>query len=229
MRSKNRRLALITAFVGLNLLLPLKASADGNDGSSLKDLAAQWQQWVLSIPSAANPLTDDTGEHCMVGQRGDIWFLPGTFNPTGSVTRACTIPEKTGLFFPVANYFALDTPNLCGQGDPISVKDWRAIAAAFVDGLTNVSATLDGRPIKDLRRVKTKVFATTLPEDNVFDAFCGPEGFPAGVFSPSVNDGIYVLLEPLQIGNHTLVFHAEAPGFFLDVTYQLTVVEVIEK
>lgn len=226
MNSKYRRLALLTAFFGLNLLLPLKASADENGGSSLKQLAAEWQQWVLSIPSAANPLTDDTGEHCMVGQRGDTWFLAGTFS--GSVTRSCTIPEGTGLFFPVANYFALDTPNLCGQGDPISVKDWRAIAAAFVDGLTSVSATLDGRPVRDLSRVKTKVFASALPEDNIFDAFCGPDGFPAGVYSPSLNDGIYALLEPLRKGDHTLAFHAEGPGFLLDVTYQLTVVEVIE-
>jgi hypothetical protein len=230
MRSKNMRVALITAFAGLNLMLPLKTSADGDwKGSSLRDLAGEWQQWVLSIPSGANPLTDDTGANCMVGQRGDIWFLAGTFNPNGTIDRSCTIPEGTGLFFPVANYFAVDSPNVCGQGDPISVKDYRATAAAFVDGLTNVSVSLDGRPVRDLRRVKSKVFASAMPEDNVFDAFCGPEGFPGGIYSPSLNEGIYVLLEPLPKGNHTLVFHAEGPGFLLDATYHLTVVDVIEK
>jgi hypothetical protein len=49
---------------------------------------------------------------------------------------------------------------------------------------------------------------------------------PAGVYSPSVDDGYYVLLKPLSVGNHTLHIHAESTGFTLDVTYDLTVVPV---
>jgi hypothetical protein len=48
---------------------------------------------------------------------------------------------------------------------------------------------------------------------------------PAGVYSPSVDDGYYALLKPLSLGNHTLHVHAEIPSqsFVLDVTYNLIV------
>ena len=45
---------------------------------------------VVSIPTANNPLTDTTGEDCMVGQRGPVWFLAGTFGG-GPTTRSCSI------------------------------------------------------------------------------------------------------------------------------------------
>ena len=56
----------------------------------LKALSAQWWQWVLSIPTPANPLTDVTGVNCMMGQRGDVWFLAGTF-AGGTVSRRCSV------------------------------------------------------------------------------------------------------------------------------------------
>ena len=43
----------------------------------LAPLTAQWWQWVLSIPTDNNPTLDTTGEDCMVGQHGPIWFLTG--------------------------------------------------------------------------------------------------------------------------------------------------------
>jgi len=52
---------------------------------------------------------------------------------------------------------------------------------------------------------------------------------PAGIYSPAVDDGFYVQLNPLKVGSHTLHFHAENPGFVEDVTYNLTVVPVLLK
>jgi hypothetical protein len=50
----------------------------------------------------------------MVGQRGPVWLLAGTFSG-GSATRSCSIPQGEWLFFPVVNYVNFNTPN-CNQG-----------------------------------------------------------------------------------------------------------------
>ena len=60
------------------------ASVDGNVFSLL---AAHWWQFVFSIPSTVNPTTDQSGATCMVGQRGDLWFLAGF-----SGTATCPTP-----------------------------------------------------------------------------------------------------------------------------------------
>lgn len=62
-------------------------------------------------------------------------------------------------------------------------------------------------------------------------AACAPfGGLPSGIYSPAVDDGIYVHLNPLAVGPHTLDIRAENPsqGFALDVTYNLTVVPIVE-
>jgi hypothetical protein len=198
-------------------------------GAAFKKLTAEWEQWVLSIPEDANPLLDPTGENCMVGQRGPTWFLVGTFFG-GTVTRACSIPEDVRLFFPVVNFVNINAPNVCGQdGNDVPAADLRVPAAAFVNGAVELSVILDGKPISNLVRTKSKAFAVALPEDSLFDAPCASAGgVPAGVYSPAVDDGIYVRLAPLKTGQHTLNFQAENPtaGFDLDVTYHLTVVPV---
>jgi hypothetical protein len=94
--------------------------------------------------------------------------------------------------------------------------------------------TVDGKTIKDLRRIKSEVFEVALPADNLFNAPCTGAGLgdvPAGIYSPAVDEGFYVLLAPLDIGKHALHFHAENPsqGVTQDVTYNLTVVPVLEK
>lgn len=200
-------------------LQPPPASAQW-DADSLRNLGAEWWQWIVSIPPADNPLLDPTGEKCMVGQRGRTWFLAGTFGG-GTAVRTCSVPEGTTLFFPVANAIGFDTPGVCGQGEPIPAAKYREDAAAFIDGVSNVSVHLDGKAAR-AHRITSPVFAVTPPEDNIFDVFCA---LPAGVYSPAVDDGLYVQLRPLSVGMHTLRFHAEnsSQGFVLDVTYTLDV------
>jgi hypothetical protein len=141
------------------------------------------------------------------------------------------VPEGKVLFFPAINSVNIDTPNVCGQGPVrISVEDLRAFSAAFIDGATKLSVKVDGKQVKNLlQRIQSQVFEVALPEDNVFDAPCAAlGGVPAGIYSPAVDDGFYLRLDPLKIGDHKLEFHAENPsqGFVLDVTYNLTVVPV---
>jgi hypothetical protein len=195
----------------------------------LKSLTAQWWQWVLSIPVFENPLLDQTGEKCVVGQRGPVWFLAGNFGG-GETTRSCSVPEGKRLFFPIVNSVSIDTPDVCGQGsERIPVAELRDLSAAFVDGAVDVSVGVDGKPISDVTRIESNVFEVALPEENLFDEPCtGLGGVPAGIYSPAVDDGIYALLDKIKKGEHELNFHAENPSqnFVLDVTYHLTVVPV---
>jgi hypothetical protein len=220
------RLVLATAF--LSAAAPV--AADTDDG--IKDLQSQWWQWALAIPTGVNPLADTTGGDCMVGQRGAVWFLAGTFGAS-SATRSCSVPEGVPLFFPVINQVAFDTPNACGQDStPLPSKFYRDSIAPFIDGATNVSATLDGKAIRALHRTKSKVFAIAVPEQNLFSDVCSfAGGLPARVYSPAVDDGIYASVDALPAGSHTLTFHAESPdfSFVIDVTYNLTVVPIVTK
>ena len=69
-------------------------------GSSYAEWSVKWWQWVFSLPARNSPILD-TGD-CSAGQSDHVWFLAGAFAPT-TVTRACTIPPGTALFFPLVN------------------------------------------------------------------------------------------------------------------------------
>jgi hypothetical protein len=205
MKSKTRNLMML-AGIGLALLLPVRVESAENN--ALRNLSAEWWQWVSSIPVAENPALDPTGAKCAVGQRGSTWFLAGTFG--GTVTRTCSVPTGKEIFFPVANISFFDSPNQCGQGpDHFSVAEMRSALAGAIAGLSDLSAEIDGKPVKNLQRVRSRVFEVALPPGNPYDSAAAP--CPAGIYSPALADGYYVLLEPLTAGQHTLHFHAEAP------------------
>ena len=215
----------------IGLMLPAQlALADEDRSPFLPALTAQWWQWALSIPADQNPQTDPTGENCMIGQRGDVWFLGGVF-AGGPATRTCSVPQGVALFFPIINEVSINSPNVCGSGPANeSVKDLRQMSKAFIDAvpLSSVTVKVDGNKAP-FRRVQSQVFAVALPNDNVFDAFCGgPGSVPAGIYSPAVDDGFYATLGPLKPGVHTIHFQAMQPTQPLptDVTYTLTVVPV---
>ena len=105
----------------------------------------------------------------------------------------------------------------------------RTAAGEAMDAVTAISVQLDGEPAGRVQRIRSQVFAATMPEDNYFDAPCATAGgSPGGVYPRVVDDGYYVSLRPLAPGAHTLHFHAEVPaaGFVTDTTYHLTVVPV---
>ncbi|HEX7273732.1 MAG TPA: hypothetical protein VF420_16430 [Casimicrobiaceae bacterium] len=218
-------------WTGLLAALLMPASGAFAQSQAYQQLSAQWWQWIISIPVDVNPLLDTSGANCMVGQRGSDWFLAGTEG--GDVERTCSIPEGTSLFFPVINQVNFDTPNACGQGPaPLPSSFYRALSKAFVDGATNLSVEVDGQALKHLQRVQSPIFEVAAPEDNLFVAGClafTGVTLPAGIYSPAVDDGYYVRLNPLAVGDHTLHIHAENPsaGFEVNVTYVLTVVPVV--
>jgi len=226
-------IVVVAVVLGMALALVTVPSVMANNNPQNKviaspGLSAQWWEWAISIPTSHNPLLDVTGDDCVVGQRGSVWFLAGKFSG-GSAIRTCSLPEGKALFFPVVNSVNINSPNVCGQGSGnLSVKELRATVAAFIDGITSISVQLDGQAI-DARRIKSAVFAVPMPADNIFVQPCNGDS-PAGVYSPAVDDGYYVALDPLQSGNHALHFHAQFQGETVqDVTYNLIVVPVLRK
>ena len=197
---------------------------DDSDASSWRSLTGQWWQWTLSTPADTNQVLDGSGAFCMVGQRGPVWFLGGTF--TGQPTvRTCSVPDNVSLFFPVINRFTFNSPG-CEQPDTdYSMAFMRSQIAPYIDGATGLSVLLDNRPVKGVRRVRSDPFTVTLPPANIF-AFFGINCIVAGqVYSPAADDGYYVRLRPLPAGQHHLSIRGtDADGFTVDVFYTLNVV-----
>lgn len=219
-----------TAIVILVATLTSNVFAD-SESDDFKKLTAKWWQWALSIPATENPMLDATGDKCFVGQNGSTWFLAGVFNSVTAV-RNCAVPEGKELFIPIYNSVNINAPSVCGQSaDNYSTAELHASSAASINEITKVSVKVDGTSIKNVRRIQSKVFEVALPENNVFDEPCiSLGGVPAGIFSPAVDEGFYVIVRGLEVGDHTLQFSAEkASGVVQDVTYNLTVVPVLSK
>jgi hypothetical protein len=189
-------------------VLPPNANAFG---ASYGEWNSRWWQWALSIPASRSPLIDTTGANCAEGQSGRVWFLAGTFGTPAPppVIRSCTVRPGTPLFFPVFNGVCVEEPP-----DP-SFQAQLACARAFIAGVTG-TATIDGRAIQalDAYRVESpRGFDITLPPGNVF-------GAEARVYRDAAGAGVYLLLAPLSVGQHTIHFTSSGG---IDVTYNLTV------
>ena len=228
-----RKIRLIAiVLIALGLSLPMNIASAEPDifspssnpfGMKFKEWTAQWWQFVLSFPFDVNPLLDETGDRCAIGQRGPVWFLMGTV--AGESNRTCSIPEGKALFFPIINSVDVNVTNQ-------TAKELRAELEPCFDAVRNLSVEVDGKPIRKLKnhfRVRSEVFEVTLPQGNVF-------GLDPGSYSPAVDDGYYVMLEPLAVGKHTLHFGGSSDpsaacifypdGFSVDVTYSLDIVPV---
>jgi len=238
----NRSRSLALAAIALGFLMAVPAAPAEREDSN--KLGAEWWQWALSIPGNVNPMlgsygssTNPTPEQCVIGQSGSLWFLAGYFFG-GTATRTCTVPEDKSLFFPLANSINFNTPN-CGQNlQSYSATQVRMLAFAGLAGAT-YSATLDGNAIHNVQFLQSSVFKVALPGDNVFNFLFGvvctspPDASPtlaAGIYSPSVDYGYYVLLDPLKKGVHKLQIQSTSPTATAptDVTYTLNVVAVSE-
>jgi hypothetical protein len=126
------------------------------------------------------------------------------------------------LFVPVLN-----AECSTAEGNGKTEAGLRACAKGFIDGARNLTAEVDGVSVKGIKHVKDTDFRTqsplftyTLPDNNIL-------GLPANTTSPSVADGVYLMLAPLALGQHTIHIHGDAslsppapsPRFFLDVRY----------
>lgn len=190
-------------------------------GKSYAEWSAAWMQWAMSIPASANPILDATGDYAANGQLGKVWFLAGTTG--GTAVRTLSVPTGTPLFFPIVNYFWVNTPEYGDQAwSPAQEVAARDFIAGQIDTATDLTLQIDGRSINNLynfRFQSTAALCNIPPEDNIFGVSLVNNPYHC------VTDGYWALLTPLPIGQHTIHFTGglSSSGFSLDVTYHITV------
>jgi hypothetical protein len=202
------------------------------EGQTYGRWAAEWWQWALGVPLDTNPLVDETGEQCTQRQVDNVWFLAGTVVP-GPVVRECTIPEGKALFFPLINNFS--GAFLSDPPEARTEEFVRAQAACAFP--VELFAEIDGFEIRRLDRFFTgksrsqsPVFNVQLPPGNIFGAVDDPNdpnSVPELVLTPSAEQGYYLFVSPLSLGEHTVRWLAEGcsgPEVVQDITYKLTIV-----
>jgi len=196
---------------------------------------AEWQQWAYSIPVADHPLFDN-GD-CSVGQSGTVWFLGGKFCNNGSpscsytaVQRNCKVPHGKYLYFPVANgedsFLEESTAENPGNIDAQQINAMRQLEDPLTNSPSTEFATIDGVLVPNLMQysIQSTVFGFTIPYDNYLNVVYSPLTFAPGWYYPAVDQGQYLMLQPLPPGRHTIHFGAQwSSGFKFDVTYFLNV------
>ncbi len=210
-------------------------------GKTYGEWGAAWQQWVFMTTTANCPVTDNTGEHALVGQSGHVYFLAGSFGELPGTPWACpnpvrrnvTIPAGTALCVPINNWGLCYPEDLPGVPEDQAVETMYAWLDAFFDPMpeSNLECEVDGVPVTNLRsyRAQSDPFLIYAPADNVendlMQYFLNDSSFVyAEGWHLSVSDGYYVMLAPLSAGPHTLHLRtgpADTP--FCDVYYNLSV------
>jgi hypothetical protein len=99
-----------------------------------------------------------------------------------------------------------------------SVEQLHSIAKSDQDSVTSLYLKIDDKEYnrEDLRgfRTDTGDFEVIFPKNAIFGASEGP--------SKVVADGYYVITEPLEKGNHTVVYKATLSlPFAMDITYNI--------
>jgi hypothetical protein len=221
-----------TLFAGLIAgagMAPSNALADAEPkvlGKTIGEWSAKWWQWAFEIPASTNPMLDETGAFCHLGQQGPVWFLAGVWGGgterPATVERSCNVPGGKYILFSIVNSIWIQTPT-----DPpnYTETDYRREASAGLPPSIGgeLEATLDGNPIifnpnTPIIRSQSPVFTASFPPDNVFGAN------PNDLTGPIVSDGFWVMLPPLSPGDHELHFRAGLKDTLKqDVTYHLTV------
>jgi hypothetical protein len=176
-------------------------------------LQHDWWQWAMSIPSASNPILDNSGARCAFGQRGNLWFLAG--NTGGRTTRECTIPAGTRVLIPVHNTFCFPDASFTEQQCFEAVRD-------DFDSFTVARATLDDMPLAldEFPAIPGDYWTFVVPRNGLF-------GTKPGLYRATVAAGRWAFANFPAAGIFTLRIEAKnTAGFELDVTYKLTVAEV---
>ncbi len=221
---KSSTVFMIAALLVLGCFVsPVLADGDGNP--NIKKLAAEWWQWICSIPFDINPNVDLTGEFQDNGQSGEVWFLGSTFGWGETFERSCEVPADKAVFFSItaAVFWAPEdgkTPN-----------DLRRLANAAMDGATTLECTVDEVPLEELLDLEDlyELRAQTRPF-TISDTLLIDFGYPPLGGRRAVADGYWVYLDDLEEGEHVIHFYMELTsgpfaGAWHDVTYHLTIVD----
>lgn len=216
------------AFNVFNRIAPIHSKPGGQ---TYGRWGAEWFKWAFGIPFPTNPNVDATGENCAARQVDDTWFLAQTNPFSGQpVVRECTIPKGRSLLIPLLNSFFGAELTLPPEE---RTEEFAREAASCTEPLKGF-AEIDGVRIGErfLNRFSTgpsgsesPIFTVQLPPDNIFglDEFDAPEL----VLTPAAQDGYYLYVKPLSLGEHTISWNVSGcqPGRTQDITYYLTILD----
>lgn len=187
------------------------------NGVPQAEYAARWWQWARRVPPGVQPFQDPTGAQCGLNQDGIVWFLAGT-DGTADVTRHCTMPTKTYVFFPIINMIGNSMP-----GKPLTCVQAKDLVRANNDHLANAEVSIDGEPVRDIERFRIA--------SGCFDSFVWARYLDRpDSYIPAATDGYWLMLRPLPAGVHHIRVRAryDNPGGDLgdleqDFDYELQV------
>lgn len=194
-------------------------------GYSQSFIQSQFSQWVLGIPADVNPVFDGPGANRALGDQGQYFFLPGSFDGTPVVRNVTVRPDQT-LFLNLQ--VAIVWPDLNE-----TEAELRAIGNNVIGNVNSMSVTVNGAnallpagtsSLVDLRQTSA-LFPLQVNPDNL-------GGWPPGVF-PAISDGYLLAMAPLSLGTHQVrwTFNSSPTGPFegqwtnlQDITYNITAV-----
>ncbi len=226
-------MALILLSVSMKIYAENTTATPPVYGKTIGNWGYEWWMWVLNLPADNNPLFAEGNMDCSVGQKGDVWFLAGSFGQVAD--RTCTIKKDKALFIPILNGFMwtpldFNTPEDCGNTPGMTrqevIRDCRTLVAANIDKATKIACVLDGVPChwsKQIVRAQSVAKSYLIRSGTIVaDMF----GYAPGLRKVAISDGYWIMLDPLRPGQHTLRVASRYDGnanFNLDVTYHLTV------
>lgn len=168
-------------------------------GQSIEAWGAAWWQWAFVHPEVLGDTTGEFGHLGNVG--GPVFFAEGSSG--GTVSLSYTVPGNQFILLPVATYiWTLFDP--CA-----SVACAADIVNSFVDGITHPFASIDGVALPDLASHLVRVDHGAPFVFKVDAGPIGPDGY--GGILDAVQGGIWLMLEPLSAGMHTVTFGATVP------------------
>ncbi len=169
-------------------------------GKTYGEWSAEWFKFVYTIPSSENPFLHD--DKCEARQSGPVWFLTGKRGESPVVaTRHCTIPFGKYLFVPVASV----SGDNVGFSPPKSIDELRAGCKQATDSHLSIKCWLDGRELQGISSAMDSPYRAVSPVFNYKTVAGDLRGLPAGMsIDPVVADGVYLMLEPLAAGSHTI-------------------------
>ncbi len=221
----------VTAGNGKGVYPPDKPTPYG----TYAELSAQWWQWACSIPVDSHPL-NDLGP-ASLNQPEHLWFLGGTWTASmiaegtmlATATRSIEVPRDTALFFPILNAecSTWELQNLFDPPMDPTDENLTDVATDWMDPAKVMQCKIDGRAIGDVwgYRVVSAPFDMALCEGNLINGEAGS--------TRAVSDGVYLLVAPLPVGQHTIEFYGYSDNkiqkqgmsfnFILDIEYTITV------
>lgn len=189
----------------INYVVPLDQKVDG---LTQAEWSRAWWEWAGSFSRDESPIADRTGSLCDRGQKGNVWFLAGTYGRQRTV-RTCTVPHGKYLFFPLINYVVMPP-----VARPVTCEAVMETAAMMTNDPSALVLDINGTRVDGLVNHR---HATV----GCFDM--GALAKPAAKVFPSSANGYYVMLNPLNPGTHTINFGGALPRMLQAVTYTLHV------